>query len=229
MKNGIYKARDAYFGNGTACLRMYNIDEGRIVWRNVRRMRLSKEELVEYGLRPGDILVNRVNSRELVGKAAVIPDGLEVCVFESKNIRLRVDPSRALPQFVSYCLQADGKRHFAMNAQQVVGMASITQGQIAEFSLPLPSLSRQQEVAATLDRITSAAESVNGALDRIVARAFSVRQSILTRAFSGQLVPQDPNDEPASVLLERIRAERVQSGPRRRSRRAAVASGDANG
>jgi type I restriction enzyme S subunit len=72
MKNGVYKQRDAYVDGGFACLRMYNIDEGRIVWRDIKRMKLTKEETCEYGLLPGDILVNRVNSRELVGKAAVI-------------------------------------------------------------------------------------------------------------------------------------------------------------
>src|SRR5687768_9318645 len=90
MKNGLYKPARAYAPEGMACLRMYNIDGGKIIWRNVKRMRLSSAEAEDYQLMAGDVLVNRVNSRELVGKAAVIPDGLEVCVFESKNIRLRL-------------------------------------------------------------------------------------------------------------------------------------------
>src|SRR6266508_2995260 len=95
MKNGLYKPATQYGDDGTACLRMYNIHEGRIVWRDIKRMRISSEELQEYGLREGDLLVNRVNSRELVGKTAVIPRGLEPSVFESKNIRLRVDQNKA--------------------------------------------------------------------------------------------------------------------------------------
>jgi hypothetical protein len=90
MKNGIYKAASFYAEDGFACLRMYNIGGGKIVWRDIKRMRLSEDEIREYELLPGDILVNRVNSRELVGKAVAIPAGLERCVFESKNIRVRL-------------------------------------------------------------------------------------------------------------------------------------------
>ncbi|GAH17222.1 unnamed protein product, partial [marine sediment metagenome] len=90
MKNGIYRPRKFYGDTGTACLRMYNIENGSIVWTDIKRMNLTSEEIEEYKLQPGDIIVNRVNSRELVGKAAVIPVGLETCVYESKNIRLRL-------------------------------------------------------------------------------------------------------------------------------------------
>jgi type I restriction enzyme S subunit len=90
MKNGIYKPSSSYADNGVACLRMYNIDGGRIVWRDIKRMRLSKQEITDYELLPGDLLVNRVNSRELVGKAAVITSAIECSIFESKNIRVRL-------------------------------------------------------------------------------------------------------------------------------------------
>ncbi len=64
MKNGIYKPASSYAEDGLACLRMYNIGEGQIVWRDIKRMRLSEAEIREYELLPGDLLVNRVNSRE---------------------------------------------------------------------------------------------------------------------------------------------------------------------
>src|SRR5688572_57625 len=88
MKNGIYKPASSYAEDGLACLRMYNIGDGKIVWRDIKRMRLSESEMREYELLPGDLLVNRVNSRGLVGKSVAIPTGLERCVFESKNIRV---------------------------------------------------------------------------------------------------------------------------------------------
>ncbi len=77
MKNGIYKPAEFYADNGIACLRMYNIEDGIIVWKDIKRMILTEEEIETYRLLPGDILVNRVNSRELVGKAAVIPRVIE--------------------------------------------------------------------------------------------------------------------------------------------------------
>ncbi|MCU0776476.1 MAG: hypothetical protein MUF86_02280 [Akkermansiaceae bacterium] len=98
MKNGIYKHASAYAEDGIPCLRMYNIEDGRIVWKDIKRMRLTNSELDDYGLLPGDLLVNRVNSRELVGKTAPIPDALGPCVFESKNIRVRLDRHRVDPK-----------------------------------------------------------------------------------------------------------------------------------
>ena len=137
MKNGMYKPASEYGDDGLPCLRMYNIDAGAIVWRDIKRMRVTDQEYLDYGLLEGDLLVNRVNSRELVGKAAYIPASLEPSVFESKNIRVRLDTSKALPKFINYQLFASGSRHFANNAQQVVGMASISQGQLADFPIVL--------------------------------------------------------------------------------------------
>jgi type I restriction enzyme S subunit len=135
MKNGIYKPASAYAEDGLACLRMYNIGDGKIVWRDIKRMRLSEAEIREYELLPGDLLVNRVNSRELVGKSVAIPTGLERCVFESKNIRVRIRRDLVSPEFVSYRLLSAGSLYFTQNAQQVVGMASISQPQVARFPL----------------------------------------------------------------------------------------------
>jgi type I restriction enzyme S subunit len=74
MTNGLYKPTSYYKEDGTASLRMYNIEGGRIIWSGIRRVQLTQREIENYKLEPGDILVNRVNSSELVGKAAVIPE-----------------------------------------------------------------------------------------------------------------------------------------------------------
>lgn len=102
MKNVIYKPSEFYTEDGFACLRMYNIEGSKIVWKDIKRMNLSKEEIGEFLLLPDDILVNRVNSRELVGKAAVIPLGIEKCVFESKNIRVRIIDMIVNPHYLCY-------------------------------------------------------------------------------------------------------------------------------
>src|SRR5436190_1487825 len=63
MANGIYKPDSFYADDGVPCLRMYNIQDGCIVWYNLKRMTLTRGEIEQYRLLPGDILVNRVNSR----------------------------------------------------------------------------------------------------------------------------------------------------------------------
>jgi hypothetical protein len=102
MKNGMYKPASEYGDDGIPCLRMYNIEAGAIAWRDIKRMRVTDVERVDYGLLPGDLLVNRVNSRELVGKAAVVPFGMEASVFESKNIRVRLKVDKARAKFINY-------------------------------------------------------------------------------------------------------------------------------
>src|SRR4051794_26481257 len=86
MKNGLYKPVEYYSDDGIACLRMYDIVHGAIIWKDIKRMNLDSSEIEEYCLTPGDLIVNRVNSRELVGKAAVFTKQFDECVFESKNI-----------------------------------------------------------------------------------------------------------------------------------------------
>jgi type I restriction enzyme S subunit len=218
----IYKPASFYADDGLACLRMYNIGEGRIVWRDIKRMRLSENEIREYELLPGDLLVNRVNSRELVGKAVAIPTGLERCVFESKNIRVRIRRDMVLPEFVSYRLLSAGSRYFTQNAQQVVGMASISQPQVARFPLPLPPLDEQRRIVAEIEKQFTRLDTGVAALRRVQANLKRYRAAVLKAACEGKLVPTEaelsrsqpstknsqPTFETGEQLLKRILAER---------------------
>jgi type I restriction enzyme S subunit len=188
MKNGIYKPRNAYADDGIACLRMYNIENGKIVWKDIKRMKLTRNEVLEYQLLPGDLLVNRVNSRELVGKAAPIPSGLEPCVFESKNIRVRLNHDIADSRFIGYAMSVFGPEHFNRNAQQVVGMASVSQPQVSALPIHLPPLTEQQRIAVEVERRLSMAEELEKEVTANLQRAERLRQAILSRAFSGKLM-----------------------------------------
>jgi type I restriction enzyme S subunit len=187
MKNGIYKPVEYYVDDGIACLRMYNIEDGAIVWKDIKRMKLTEEEVDTYRLLPGDILVNRVNSRELVGKAAVIPSGLESIVYESKNIRLKINHDIAYSTYINYCFGVYRQRYFNFNAQQVVGMASINQTQIAQMPIPLPPLEEQRRIVAELERRLESARAVDAAVDVGLKRAARLRQAVLRAAFEGRL------------------------------------------
>ena len=76
------------------------------------------------------------------------------------------------------------------------------------MSIPLPPLAEQRRIVAEVERRLSVIRQAEAAVEASLARAERLRQSILKQAFSGRLVPQDPDDEPASALLERVRAER---------------------
>jgi|SRR5215469_4803178 len=212
MKNGLYKPASSYADDGVACLRMYNIGEGKIIWKNIKRMKLTPQEEQEYQLVPGDLLVNRVNSRELVGKAAVVPCNIERCVFESKNIRLRLRRDLVCPEFVNYKLLLSGSQHFIHNAQQVVGMASISQPQLGAFELPLPPLAEQRRIIAKMEKLLGQVDACRERLAKIPALLKRFRQSVLAAACSGRLTEdwraENPADQTAAEIVETIRRRR---------------------
>ena len=216
MKNGIYKAKDSYADDGVPCLRMYNIEAGAIVWKDIKRMTLTAQELNDYGLEPGDLLVNRVNSRELVGKTALITPSVGRCVFESKNIRVRLRRDLADPAYMNYALSAFGHSHFDRNAQQVVGMASVSQPQVAAFEFTWQPVEQQRETVAYLDEQLSRLDASVAALLRAHANLKRYRASVLEAACEGRLVPTEAElaraegrtFETGAELLQRVLGER---------------------
>ena len=94
----------------------------------------------------------------------------------------------------------------------------LNQSAMRKIPVPLPPLLEQQHMVAEIERCFSVADEAEATIDAELKRAERLRQSILKHAFSGKLVPQDPNDEPASVLLEKIREEKEQQQPKRKKR-----------
>ncbi len=89
---------------------------------------------------------------------------------------------------------------------------------LREIKLPLPPLSEQQQIVSEIERRFSVADEVEKTVGACLQQAQRLRQSILKRAFEGKLVPQDPNDEPASVLLERIKLSKKSKDSKKESR-----------
>ena len=97
---------------------------------------------------------------------------------------------------------------------------NLTQKRFLSIKVWIPSLDQQAEIVRILDERLSAADALGGEIEAGLKRADALRQSILTEAFAGRLVPQNPDDEPATVLLERIRTEREAKPKAKRRRRA---------
>ena len=212
--------------SGTPVIRMGNIQEGNLDLSDLKYLPRQHPETHKTLLAPGDLLFNRTNSSELVGKSAVYKDSHPTASFASYLIRV-IFLGGLSPDYVCAHINSQhGRAYISTVKSQQVGQANVNGTKLAAMPIPLPPLTEQRRIVAEVERHLSVIQKAEAAVDAGLKRAERLRQSILKQAFSGQLVPQDPDDEPASVLLERIRAERVeaeaeakaQRKPRRRRR-----------
>jgi len=164
-------------------------------------------------------LFNRTNSPELVGKTAVYDDAREPCSFASYLIRLKLCRVGPL-YFADFVNSAFGHAWVASVRSQQVGQANVSGGKLKDLRVPIPPEHEQDEIIRLVEDSFEASKDVGD--DRTIWDGAAIlRQSILAAAFSGKLIPQDPADEPASVLLERLRVEKtVVPAPRRGARAA---------
>ena len=113
------------------------------------------------------------------------------------------------PELISWWGNTFGKDFFSKGGKQTTNLASINLTLLAQFPIPIPPIQEQHRIVAEVERRLSVIQQVEAAVEAGLKCAERLRQSILKQAFSGKLVSQDPNDEPAALLLERIRAERA--------------------
>ena len=121
---------------------------------------------------------------------------------------MRVDPKVASPKYVFYYLfSSEGQKQILSDFRGAT-VGGISRNFPLKVTVPIPSLTEQEQIVSEIERCFSIADEIEATLDIELRRAERLRQSILQQAFSGKLVPQDPNDEPASVLLEGIQTEK---------------------
>lgn len=188
-RNGLYKP-DEHYGEGTRILKMFNLGRLDGSWNldRVDRLRLTPEEESAYRLDAGDILLNRVNSRELVGKCALVDARTAGSVYESKNIRLRVDHGQAEPAFVVASLNAaDARRQIDGRLKQIVGQATINRNDLDGLELTLPSLAEQRRFAQSVDSFAEARGRAARALGEQLGMIDRLPAALLRAAFSGKL------------------------------------------
>jgi type I restriction enzyme S subunit len=208
-QNGLYKPA-SFYGDGTLIVRIDAFYDGTIAaWGELKRVRLTDKERSQFALRNDDILVNRVNSPKFLGKCALVRKLKEPCVYESNMMRLRLDTSRALPDYAILYLQSlPGLVELRKNAKHAVNQSSINQEDVKGAMFNLPPLPEQQEIVRRVQGLFALADQLEARLAKARGQVEKLTPSLLARAFAGQLVPQDPTDEPAEKLLDRIKSAR---------------------
>ncbi len=187
----------------TKYIRAANITEFGLDLFDVLEMEFTPKERITFTLRAGDIILSEASgSPEHVGKPAIWRDELAGCCFQNTVLRLRPDYV-ASEYLLTVFLHFYRNKVFAQISAGV-GINHLSASKFSTMSVALPPLAEQEaivlEVEARLSDVTAAEAVVSANL----TRAARLRQSILKEAFAGRLVPQDPADEPAPALLERI-------------------------
>lgn len=187
----------------TPVLRMGNIQSGTLDWTDLVYTS-DADEIKRYELKDGDVLFNRTNSPELVGKTAVFK-GEQAAIFAGYLIRIRC-LSGLEPNFLSICLNSPAGREFCRRIKSDgVSQSNISASKLAEFTLSLPSIEEQHEIVSRYDAILKHIEIFRAGHGRATDRLRNLEQSILKAALTGKLVPQDKDDEPAEALVARAR------------------------
>lgn len=196
--------------SGIPVLRMGNIQDGEIDYGNLKYLPQDHSEFPDLLLSDGELLFNRTNSAELVGKTAIFRDIGKPCSYASYLISVTLCDSYQ-PDLAAYFINSVlGKTWLSTVVNQTAGQANVNGTKLGELAIPVPPFDEQ---LAIVQEMTSNQEQISIQLENTklgIRRAAAQRQNILRAAFAGELVPQDPNDEPASALLERIRAEQAE-------------------
>jgi type I restriction enzyme S subunit len=180
-----------------------------------------------FEIRAGDVLVSRANTEQYVGAPVLVGQCRPRLLLSDKSLRLvpRVDVD---PRWLVEALSSPGVRRqiSAGSTGMKESMRNVSQATLLAVELLIPPPELQVRVAEHLSSVLGHIERLDSEVDVNERRAKLLRSSLLAEAFSGRLVPQSPNDEPASVLLERIRAERAAQPGRRRGRRRRAEAGE---
>lgn len=199
-------------------LRVANVFEDHIDISDVKEMDFSGTN-GKYALRVGDVLLNEGQSPHLLGRPAIYRGDPAGAAFQNTLIRFR--PNQGI---LSEWALLVFRRHmhvgrFMKESRITTNIAHLSASRLKTIEFPFPPAEEQEEIVKRIRQQLESAERMRAELESVAQGSARLRASLLHAAFTGALVPQDPADEPASVLLDRIRAARGAKAPRKRAAR----------
>lgn len=230
FQNGRSFPSNEYSSQGVKLLRPGNLfEDGTVQWneKNTRYMPSRwADDYPDYIVRGNELIMNLTAQSlkdEFLGRIC-LTDIHEYCLLNQRLARITPISGFNI-SYALYLLKSPIFRKFVNNFNTGSLIQHMFTSQLDQFLFPLPPFVEQIEISNRVEEQLSIISSISNSIEKNLLRASVFRGSLLKRAFEGKLVPQDPNDEPASVLLERIKAEReanVTQKPKRQPRKKAA-------
>ena len=167
------------------------------------------EELKAHRVKPGDILITKMGDPP--GDVAIYPNDRPEAVITADCIKLTVDPATAITRYVAYAMESSLFQKAVLAISAGVAQQKVNLKKFRIQYLPIPSLEEQIEIVRLVDQYFAFADTIEQQVQKAQQRVDKLTQSILAKAFRGELVPQNPDDEPADELLKRIAAARAEA------------------
>ena len=201
-------------------LRVANVYADELRLEEIKYIGVKEEELDRVLLKDGDMLVVEGNgSPDQIGRVAIWDGSISPCAHQNHIIKARFDPVEIGMYCIYWLLSIEGRKYISQVASSTSGLYTLSISKVQALPVPIPPLREQQVIIEEIDRHLSVADAVEETLDAELKRSDALRQSILKQAFSGKLVPQDPTDEPAEKLLERIKEGKMERETKQKSKR----------
>lgn len=162
------------------------------------------QQLISCSVKPLDILISLVGT---IGKVLILPKGIEKGIINPRLIKVTLDVDQYLPAFFKLYFESQYLRSLFKTKAHGATMDVLNLSILKEIPFPLPTIPEQQQIVAEIEKRFAVADEMEKAVNEGLEKTDKLKQSILKKAFEGKLVPQDPNDEPASALLDRIKKE----------------------
>nr|WP_217902452.1 restriction endonuclease subunit S [Xanthomonas hortorum] len=212
--------KEGFTTEGIPFLKVYNIVDGLIDFEY--RPQYIAADIHQGSCRksitsPGDVLMNIVGPP--LGKIAVVPQGVDEWNINQAITLFRPSESISSAWIHLVLLEGTNIRRISQETKGSAGQVNISLSQCRDFVFPIPPTQIQDEIVRRVEQLFTYADQLEAKVATAQQRINTMTQSLLAKAFRGELVPQDPSDEPASVLLERIRTQRAATPKPKRGRK----------